>query len=145
MTVLDAYAVLALLRDEPAAPGVARLLGGGQPASLTPLGVAEVVDQLVRAHGADPDTAVLDVAQLGLDEPVPLDHRTALRGRAARARRYRRRCEISVADCVAAETARARGEPLATADPDLLDACSAEGIEVVVLPDSTGREWPGSS
>ena len=142
MTVLDAYAVIALLRDEYAAPEVVEILDSERPASLTPLGAAEVVDQLIRVAGADRDTAVLDVAQLGLDEPQPLDHRTALRAGLLRARHYRRRhCEISRADCVAAETARARREPLATSDPDLLATCHAEGIAVLVLPDSSGGRW----
>ncbi len=37
MTVLDAYAVLALLKEEPAAGEVQQLLSSGEPASLTAL------------------------------------------------------------------------------------------------------------
>lgn len=69
----------------------------------------------------------------------------ALTGSAAgrlRARHYHRtRCSISMADCVAAETARRHDRPLATADPDLLDVCHTENISVAVLPDSTGSRW----
>jgi predicted nucleic acid-binding protein len=59
-----------------------------------------------------------------------------------RARHYHRRdWAVSLADCVAAETARARGAPVATADPHLLDMCRDEDIAVLALPDSTGHTW----
>jgi hypothetical protein len=48
---------------------------------------------------------------------------------------------VSLADCVAAATARQVGRPLATADPHLLDMCGDEGIAVIALPDSRGRVW----
>jgi hypothetical protein len=47
-----------------------------------------------------------------------------------------------MADCIAAETARATHRPLATADPDLLDVCLAERIEIIPLPGSDGRLGP---
>ncbi len=142
MTVLDSYAVLALLGDEPAAADVVALLQPNADASLTALGVAEVVDHLVRITGVDADAAVLDLAQLGLADPDPVDGQVALRAGLLRARHYRRRrCEVSMADCVAAETARSRQVPLATADPDLLTTCHAEDIDTIVLPDSAGRRW----
>jgi predicted nucleic acid-binding protein len=60
-----------------------------------------------------------------------------------RARRYHRtRCAVSLADCVAAELARTRRQPLATSDPHLLELCHAEGIAVTVLPGSDGSTWP---
>jgi predicted nucleic acid-binding protein len=46
-----------------------------------------------------------------------------------------------MADCIAAQTARAKGEPLATADPHLLDLCHAENIGTFVLPGSDGTRW----
>ena len=46
-----------------------------------------------------------------------------------------------MADCIAAETARATRRPLATADPDLLDVCLAERIEIIPLPGSDGTTW----
>lgn len=58
------------------------------------------------------------------------------------ARHYHRRDRaISLADCVAAETARSLDAPLATSDPHLLDTCDAEGIAVMVLPDARGAVW----
>lgn len=142
MTVVDSYAVLALLKGEPASGEVERLLVAPEPASLTVLGLAEVLDHLVRLAGADPDDAALDVAQLGLAAPPSLDADVAARAGLLRSRHYHRRDRaLSLADCVAAETARSLGRPLASADPPLLGACAAEGIAVVALPDSQGRRW----
>ena len=65
MTVLDAYAVLAYLKAEPAAGEVRALLDTGD-ATLTAVGIAEVLDHLVRLAGADEEDAALDLAQIGL-------------------------------------------------------------------------------
>lgn len=143
MTLLDAFAVLALLKDEPAAAEVDALVRAGD-SRLTVLGVAEVIDHLVRLVRLDEDEAVLDLAQLGLQTPVEVDESLALRAALLRARRYHRRsCAVSLADCVAAEAARATGRPLATADSHLLDVCADEGISIVPLLDSTGSRWTG--
>lgn len=142
MIVLDADAVLALLKGEPSADEVVQLLARDEQAVLTVLGVAEVVDHLVRLVGADEDDAVLDVAQLGLDTPQPLDAGLALGAGLLRARHYHRKNRaVSLADCVAAETARPAGSLLATADPHLLDMCRAEGIAVIPLRDTSGQVW----
>lgn len=140
MTVLDAYAVIAYLRNEPAAAEVEVLLR--DEATLTTIGVAEVIDQLVRVHMVDEDEAVADLAQLGLLDGHPLSPRTAVRAGLLRARRYHgRRAALSMADCVVAETSRELGRPVATADPHLLDVCHAESIPTVPLVDRAGRRW----
>lgn len=142
MIVLDAYAVLALLKGEPATAEVQALLDRHEDAALTVLGVAEVVDHLVRLVGATDEAAALDVAQLGLAEPDPLDVGLGLRAGLLRARHYHRRTRaVSLADCVVAETARAHDAPAASADPHLLDVCRDEGIAVLPLPGSDGRTW----
>ena len=142
MTVLDAFAVLALLKDEPAAGQVEQLLRSDLSCTLTALGVAEVLDHLVRQMGVDEDEAVLDLAQLGLGTPVPVDGDLGARGGLLRARRYHRQhCSISLADCVAAEAARASGAPVATSDPHLLDMCALESIPHLPLPDARGNLW----
>ena len=142
MIVLDAYAALALLKGEPAAGPVRQLLDGDDAASLTMLGAAEVLDHLVRILGASDEEAVLDLAQLGLAEPAPLDAPVAIAAGLLRARHYHRRDRaVSLADCVAAESARSSGVPLATADPHLLDLCADEGIDLLALPDSRGTTW----
>jgi predicted nucleic acid-binding protein len=139
--VLDSYAVLALLKDEPAANQVGRLLAS-EDASLTVLGVAEVLDHLIRLVGADEDEAVLDLAQLGLLPPSPVDGPLAIRSGLLRARHYHRKHRaVSLADCVAAEMARVIDGPLASADPHLLDVCQDEGIQLIALPDTSGQRW----
>lgn len=142
MIVLDAYAVIAYLRDEPAASLVGPLLAEHPDAAVSVLGVAEVLDYLVRLAGADEDSAALDVAQLGLADPQPLTTDLAIRAGLLRARRYHRReCAISLADRVAAETARAAAAPLVSSDAHLLQTCHHEGIPFIALPDRHGNTW----
>ena len=122
------------------------LLEAGDGA-LTAVGLAEVLDHLVRLAGAEEDEAVLDLAQFGLLEALPIDAGTSNAAGRLRARRYHRtRCPLSMADCIAAESARTTRRPLATADPDLLDVCHTEQIDTIPLPGSNGTIWsPRSS
>jgi PIN domain nuclease of toxin-antitoxin system len=141
LTILDAYAVLAFLRDEPAAPEVRPLLEAGD-ALLTAVGLAEVLDHLVRLAGVDEEEAVLDLAELGLIDAIAVDATTGAASGRLRARHYHRlRCAVSMADCVAAEVARVRNDVLATADPHLLDVCARESVGAVILPGSDGARW----
>ena len=145
MIILDAYAVLALLKDEHAALEVQELIEGDEESALTLLGIAEVLDRLVRRAGSDEEEAWLDVVQLGLAAPPALDAQLAARAGLLRARHYDRRTRaISLADCVAAETARRLDASLATADLPLLETCEAEGIAAIALPDSKGAVWSRS-
>ena len=141
MTVLDAYAVVAYLRAEPAAAEVRPLIEGGE-AALTAVGVAEVIDHLVRIAGADEEDAALDLAQLGLLRGFVVDSDLGMAAGRLRARHYHRtRCAVSMADCIAAESARQAGTELATSDPHLLDLCDLEGIPAIVLTASDGTRW----
>jgi PIN domain nuclease of toxin-antitoxin system len=141
LTVLDAYAVLAYLKGERAAGEVRPLLGVAD-CSLTAIGVAEVLDHLVRLSGADEEDAMLDLGQLGLIDGVAVDATIGAAAGRLRARHYHRTtCPVSLADCVAAEVARSRGQSLATADPHLLDVCHAEGVAIAVLTASSGARW----
>ncbi len=141
VTVLDAYAVIAYLRDEPAAGEVRPLLDRGD-ATLTAVGIAEVLDHLVRLAGADEEDAALDLAQLGLLEGIEVDSELGLAAGRLRAHRYHRsRCAVSMADCIAAEAARTVKRNLATSDPHLLDVCNVEGIPAIVLTGSDGTRW----
>ena len=140
MTVLDAYAVLAYLRNETAAELITELLRS--PTMLSAVNAAEVIDQLVRVYGRDPDDVHADLAVLshaGMHlSPVSADV-GILAGR-LRARHYHReRMAVSLADCVAAATALSTGRPLATADPVLAAMVRVEGISLHAFPDSAGR------
>lgn len=143
MILLDAYAVVAFLRDEKAAAtAVERIIDDG--AAISTANLAEVVDHLVRVHGADDEEATLDVMQLGLNT-VDLDESIALTAGILRSRHYhRRRRQVGVADCIAAATAQRHPtsyERLATADPHLLDLLHDEGIGLLALPSVDGSEW----
>jgi len=141
VTILDAFAVIALLKGEPAATAV-QLLIRAEGCALTTLGVAEVIDHLVRVVGTTEEDAVLDVAQLGLARPVELDEASATQGAVLRARHYNKKSRaVSLADCVVAHAARTTASAVATSDPHLLDLCRDEGIAVIPLPDSRGRMW----
>ena len=141
MTVLDADAVIAYLRAEPAAAEVRALLKSTEVA-LTAVGVAEVLDHLIRIVGANEEDAALDLAQLDLLDAIPVTAALGADAGRLRVRHYHRtRCPVSMADCVAAEAARSRAEPLATSDPDLLTVCHLEDIGRVVLPGSEGSIW----
>jgi len=141
LTVLDAYAVIAFLRAESAAPHVRAVLKRAD-AGLTAVGVAEVLDHLIRIVGADEEEATLDLAQLGLLDGIPVTPDLAAAAGRLRARYdHRKDCAVSLADCIAAETARSGHEQLATSDPHLLDVCHAENIAHLVLPQSDGSTW----
>jgi PIN domain nuclease of toxin-antitoxin system len=140
MTVLDAYALVAYLRDEPAAEDVTKILRG--PTVLSPVNAAEVVDQLVRVFGRDADDVHADLAilsQAGMDMP-PLTADIGNEAGRLRARHYHRvKRAVSLADCIAAATALTQTRPLATSDPALAALVRDEGGQVHGLPDSQGR------
>jgi predicted nucleic acid-binding protein len=142
MIILDSYAVLAFLKGEAAAQEVRSLLEAGTGAVLTVVGVAEVLDHLVRIVGVDEDEAALDLAQLELLSPAALGEATATAAGLLRARHYHRtQCAVSLADCFAAEVTRNIGATLATSDPHLLDVCHRESISVHPLTASNGTSW----
>jgi len=141
LTLLDSYAVVAYLLDEPAAEHVRRVIRH-QTARITATGLGEVFDQVVRVYGVDEEQLVLDLAEIGLLDAEPVDSSIGAAAGRLRARHYHRtRCPLSMADCQVAETARSLNEPLATSDPPLLTVCHVEGIAVLPLPQRDGSTW----
>jgi PIN domain nuclease of toxin-antitoxin system len=138
--VLDAFALIALALDEPAAPEVEAILRGGS-CNVSAVNLAEALDQLGRVHGRPMPELEAAFGPV-LDEALTVaaaDGAIAWRAAELRRRHYRRRqSELSLADCIALATARP-GDQLATADRPLARAARAEEIDVVALPDSTGR------
>jgi predicted nucleic acid-binding protein len=121
---------------------VRKVLAQGETAALTAVGLAEVLDHLLRLAGADDEEVMLDLGQLGLLEPVPIDAALGVAAGRLRGRHYHRtRCAVSMADCLAAETARATSRPLATSDSHLLEVCHRERIRVIAMADSSGATW----
>ena len=113
MILLDAHAVIALLRGGPVGREV-RLLGESGPTAVSWLNLAETVDQLVRVFARPVNDVLADLAiseRGGLDV-IPVDGVIATRAGRIRAQHYgSKSCPVSMADCVAAATsvmARAR-------------------------------------
>lgn len=142
MTVLlDAFALIALLRDEPAADEVEAILRRGE-AAMSAVNLAEALDVLQRVDGVD--RARLDALTGPLIREslalLAVEERTARDGADIRARRYHRtRAPLSLADCLLLAAARGAQAVVATADRPLASAARAEEIEVAALPDSRGR------
>jgi PIN domain nuclease of toxin-antitoxin system len=142
--LFDAYAVIAYLQADPhAGPAVRGILATPGNAAITSVNAAEVIDHLVRIRRAEPDEAVLDLAQLHLDI-VEVDADTAIHAGLLRARHYHRRDrQVSLADCIAASALLQadNADDLVTADPHLLDLVHSEGGRVIALPESDGSVW----
>jgi PIN domain nuclease of toxin-antitoxin system len=139
VSVLDAYAVIAYLRGEVCADEVAALLR--EPTVVTSVNAAEVVDQLVRVFGRDPDDVHADLALLASAGMTvqPVSAERGLEAGRLRATHYHRAHRaVSLADCVAAVAALAEGLPLATSDPALAALVRDEGGLVHALPGSDG-------
>ena len=142
MTVLDAFAVIAALLDEPARVEVEQLLRERErPPKLNAVQLAEIVDQLVRVRGL-PFEDVLDrlmwLAAGGL-EIVDIDLEVGALAGFLRATHYHRReSDLSNADCHALATALVLEDSIATSDPALAATARYEGVAVIALPDSNG-------
>lgn len=141
MILLDAYALIALLGDEPAADEVEELLRRGD-CSASVVNLAEAIDVSCRVH----HLAVEDVRDaLGslihgghVHVAVPGED-AAWRAAALRRTYYAKKsCELSLADCFLIAAANP-GDQIATADAPAAYVARREGIEVVALPDSNGK------
>jgi predicted nucleic acid-binding protein len=144
--LLDAFPLVALLVDEPAAERVERLLRGG-PTGITAPALAEVVDHLVRRRGVEEIhvrrllEALADSGFVVLHMP---DETPWIAGRLRSRHHDRRRSPLSLADCVLLATA-GPSDAIATADGPLAAAARAEGIDVIALVDAHGRRPKGLS
>jgi predicted nucleic acid-binding protein len=138
--VLDAYALVAVATDEPAAPEVERLLRN-ERCTMSTINIAETLDVLVRVHELPREDvhALLDPVIGSEVEPLAPDAEDAWQAAALRARYYeRRRRPLSLADCFLLAAARDEGA-VATADPAVIDVARSEGLGLLALPDSSGR------
>ena len=141
MIVLDAYAVVALLGNEPAAAEVEALLRR-ERCALPALNLAEAVDIVVRVQGASIEHVRGGVDALvggGRLELLPASPASAWMAAELRARFYDRRTRaLSLADCFLLASAGS-GDEVATADPPLAEVARELDLGVIGLPDSTGR------
>jgi PIN domain nuclease of toxin-antitoxin system len=134
-TLLDAYALVALVLDEPAAEDVVRLLREGG-AAVTSLNYGEALDGLIRAQDL-PEASVLAALEPLLGGPLArIDVGFGIVMSAVRLRRahyHRKRSPLSLADCVCLAAAGPDGS-VATADEAMLAAAKSEGIATIPLP-----------
>jgi uncharacterized protein with PIN domain len=124
---LDSWGVLAWLRDEPhAGDRVDRLLAAG-PAVMSWVNAVEVYYQVERAHSrTDADQTLRELRRtVALELPGT--------GRMVDTARLKAAHAIALGDCFAIATATAHNLPLATGDPEILDARSSLRCELIDL------------
>jgi len=132
--LLDAFALIALLADEPAADEVEAVLRGGE-AAMTAVNLAEALDVLQRVQGISFErlqalTTPLVGERIRL---LPIDEPIARRAADIRARRYHRTsAPLSLADCILL-AATGESDRLATADGSLIRVAEAENVQVRAL------------
>jgi predicted nucleic acid-binding protein len=135
--LLDAYAVISVLRGEPAADVIGPRLAAGD-AVLHPLNAGEVIDRVARMATVEADEVEGDLALLGVAF-ANVDPRDLVEAGHWRARHYHRtRRPVSLADCVAAVCALRSEMALATSDRHCAAMLRDEGGEVLALPASDG-------
>lgn len=141
MTLLDAYALVALVAEEPAAAEVEDLLRSGE-ARIIAVNLAEAVDVCGRVHGVEPDETRAVVEPLFLSRVLslrPSGESEAWLAADLRIRHYdRKHSPLSVADCLLLAHAITEEEQIATADPHVAACARLEGVTVAALPGSTG-------
>jgi uncharacterized protein with PIN domain len=139
VTLLDAYALVALLADEPAASEVEALLYAGE-AGVAVVNLAETIDVSARVHGI-PEAelrAVLEPLLGTVVSVVVQDESAAWRAAELRGRYYdRRSCPLSLADCFLLAEA-GPDDAVASSDPAVCSVAREEGLGVIALPDAAG-------
>lgn len=141
MTLLDAYALVAFVADEPAAEEVEGLLRAGGTRVVV-ANLAEAIDVSQRVHGVAGEEVRAALEPL-LDEslvPVVSEQAHAWWAADLRRRHYdRRKRALSLTDCFLLAHALEANEEIATADPPLAEAARLDGVGVVALPDRAGE------
>jgi uncharacterized protein with PIN domain len=143
--LLDAYALTALLADEPAADDVEQLLSSESTAVAT-ANLAEAADRLARIHeiAVSRTRTAVDSLEQSTDLRIrAVEPAHAWRAAELRAKHYHRtRRPLSLGDCLLLAMTD-EDDRLATADPDVLATAQDEEIGWIALPDSRGRRCEG--
>jgi PIN domain nuclease of toxin-antitoxin system len=111
--VLDAWAVVALLRDESSAERVEQLIDAGE-ASISSVNLGEVLYTLLRSHGSDLADGLVAGVRDGvrvIDPDWPLVQAAA---------RIKAGGPLSYADAFSVATGARYEAPVATGDPEIL-------------------------
>lgn len=142
MTLLDAYALVALVADEPAAERVEAILRDGD-ARVVVVNLAEAVDISSRVRNLSIEDVRAAIEPLILCNVLSLavsDEPQAWLAAEIRAEHYdRKSTALSMADCFLLAHAVTDGGPIATSDPPLASVAADLELEVVGLPDSSGK------
>lgn len=142
MTLLDAYALVALIVDEPAGDEVEELLRAGD-SGVVVANLAEAIDvsqRVYRLSAGEVRAAVEPLFLGGVSSAVASGESEAWQAAALRTKHYdRKNRALSLADCFLLAHAVDADAAIATADPPLAEAARSEGIEVIALPDPNGK------
>lgn len=126
--VLDSFALLALLRDEPGAGAVRDLLtraaAGEFTLLMSEINLGEVVYQTERKYG--PDEAAETLVAI---EALPIRMVGVTRARVLAAAHLKANHRISYADALAAALAQEYGATVVTGDPEFLSLGNKVSIE----------------
>jgi PIN domain nuclease of toxin-antitoxin system len=146
--LLDAYALIAFLAEEPAANEVGQLIAGGNTVVAAP-NLAETADRLGRVHGiaVQRTRAAVESLEQSTDLRVQATERAhAWRAAELRVKHYHRtRRPLSLGDCLLLAMTT-REDRVATADPHVLVTAEEEQIKWIALEDSQGlRHTPGQN
>jgi predicted nucleic acid-binding protein len=137
MTLLDANALIAVIRGEPAMERVVAILRRGSVA-MTTANIAEVYDKASRRAGLL-HAQVADVIEplfAGPLAPISVDMNLARRAGEIRSLHYhRKRLPLSLADSVLL-AAPGPSDEIATSDSGVLTVAAELGIETIELPPS---------
>jgi predicted nucleic acid-binding protein len=135
MILLDAFALVAFLKGEPAADAVEALLREGVEVSAANL--AEALDVVGRLDEVEAKQLrdLVEPLLVGSITLTSITARHVWRATDIRRRHYRRKkCPLSLGDSLLLAVAAGASGELATADPDVQRVARAEGIAVRDLP-----------
>jgi predicted nucleic acid-binding protein len=139
--LLDAYALVAFLADEPAAEQVDVLLRRGD-CGINTINLGEALDVSYRMHGLGEDDVRVAIEPMRATKSldlVALSEGSAWRAARIRTAYYDRRSRpLSLADCFLLADVTGEDE-IASADPVLAAVARELQIGFLPLPDSAGR------
>jgi uncharacterized protein with PIN domain len=146
VALLDAYAVVALVTEEPAAAEVEAIIRAGE-CSVVVTNLAEAIFTIRRSYGwtLEQTRAVLDpMLVTGVLQTVSSSEEHAWQAAQLRVKHYDRKTRaVSLADCFLLAHGLAADDVIATADQPLVSAAVEEGVGIIGLPDTTGARPSG--
>ncbi len=123
--VLDAWAIMAVLEDEPSGGRVQERIDAGG-AVVSWVNLTEVIDKSSRRRGPEATHRIVSTLRALMRTELP-DERTCLDAAAVKAS-----ARVSLADAFAVATARRHNAPLWTGDPEIVALDTAD-LDVIDL------------